>query len=96
MARTYRGLSTAKLAFTSTRGVTVVSVRGFAGKSLVVLVSTYCLLLILFPVGWLVLLSGAMLNSHAAKKLLGVSIPATKTVRKPEHKKELIRRQCKH
>ncbi|MCQ1536739.1 hypothetical protein FTO70_13880 [Methanosarcina sp. KYL-1] len=72
------------------------SVRGFAGKSLVVVVSAYCLLLILFPVGWLVLLSGTILQSYAAKKVLGISIPATKAERKPEHSKELIRKQCKH
>ncbi|HII02996.1 TPA: hypothetical protein HA351_15540 [Methanosarcinaceae archaeon] len=56
------------------------STRGFAGKSVIFAISAYCLLLALFPFGWVILISGAMLQSETAKKILGIDIPATKTI----------------
>jgi hypothetical protein len=60
--------------------VAKVSTRGFAGKSIIFAISAYCLLLVLFPFGWVILISGAMLQSETAKKILGIDIPATKII----------------
>ncbi|WP_440956429.1 hypothetical protein ACSAZK_05770 [Methanosarcina sp. Mfa9] len=56
------------------------STRGFAGKSIIFAISAYCLLLALFPFGWVILISGAMLQSETVKKMFGIDIPATKTI----------------
>lgn len=49
-----------------------------AGKSIFALIAIYCLLLFLFPLGWVILLGGTMMRPETVKKILGRSVPSIK------------------
>ncbi|MDD2439817.1 MAG: hypothetical protein PHD41_06355 [Methanosarcinaceae archaeon] len=57
-------------------------IRERAAKSIFFALAVYCFLLILFPLGWLILLGGVILQPEGARKLLGNRVQAAKTLNK--------------
>lgn len=53
-------------------------IKDVAVRSIIAILTVYCLLLVLFPLGWLVLLGGAILHPETIRKMLGYKIPSTK------------------
>ncbi|MDD3043146.1 MAG: hypothetical protein PHW56_09445 [Methanosarcinaceae archaeon] len=49
-----------------------------AGKSIFAILTVYCFLLFLFPIGWVILLGGAMMRPEVVRKVLGSSVPSVK------------------
>lgn len=47
----------------------MVTLKGLAGKSIIMAIAVYSLLLVLFPVGWIILIGTAILRPSAEKSI---------------------------